>query len=87
MPTLRPNGGGTGMDDDYVDGGFALCPYRTPCCGAEHSLDQLTYEWPQGFARFAIDAMNPNIGTLSDQHKAEFEDILGTRLRIIYQHL
>ncbi|QDV59029.1 hypothetical protein [Rosistilla oblonga] len=75
------------MDDDYVDGGFTLAGYETPCCNARHSLDQLLYEWPQGFARFAIDAMNPNIGKLSNQHETEFEDILGTSLRVIYQHI
>lgn len=75
------------MDDDYVDGGFQLRKYLTPCCNVEHSLDQLIYEWPQGFARFALDAMNPNIGRLTDQHKTEFEEILGTRLRVIYQHI
>lgn len=75
------------MDDDYVDGGFRLAEYSTPCCGARHSLDQFLYEWPQGFARFAIDAMNPNIGKLSDEQEAEFEEILGAPLRVIYQHI
>ena len=75
------------MDDDYVDGGFKLRQYSTPCCNATHSLEQLVYEWPQGFARFAVDAMNPNIGKLNNQHKTEFEQILGTRLRVIYQHI
>jgi len=75
------------MDDDYVDGGFTLARYVTPCCGARHSLDHLLYEWLQGFARFAIDAMNPNIGKLTDQQQTEFEEDLGTPLRVIYQHI
>ena len=75
------------MDEDYVNGGFKLAQYPTPCCKVNYSLDQLIYEWPQGFARFALDAMNPNICELNDQYKAEFEEILGTRLRVIYQHL
>jgi hypothetical protein len=45
------------------------------------------YEWPQGFGRFALDAMNPNIGILQDRYKLEFEEILGTKLRVIYQHI
>lgn len=75
------------MDADYVDGGFTLRQYSTPCCNVTHSLDQLIYEWPQGFARFAVDALNPNIGELSDRQKSEFEEILGTRLRVIYQYI
>jgi len=75
------------MGEDYVDGGFTLRQHATPCCGARHSLDHLLYEWPQGFARFVIEAMNPKIGKLSHQQKAEFEEILGTPLHVIYQHL
>lgn len=74
------------MDEDS-DGGFKLAAYLTPCCGVPCTLNELEYDWPQGFARFALDAMNPNIGTLEDQHKQELEKILGTRLRVIYQHI
>jgi hypothetical protein len=74
------------MDEDYGDG-FKLASYATPCCATKCTLHQLSYEWPQGFGRFALDAMNPNIGKLDDRSKQEFEEILGTRLRVIYQHL
>ncbi len=30
-----------------------------PCCGAVVSLDALRYDWPVGFARFEVSAMNP----------------------------
>ena len=75
------------MDADCVDGGFTLRQYAMSCCGVGHSLDQLLYEWPQGFARFVIGAMNPKIDKLSDEQKAEFEEVLGTPLRVIYQHI
>jgi hypothetical protein len=76
------------MNTDF-DGedGFKLAPYALPCCGKHHTLHDLAYDWPQGFARFAIDVMNPNIGKLEDKDKQEFEMILGTRLRVIYQHI
>lgn len=74
------------MDEDCVDG-FTLVPYAAPCCGARSTLHELAYEWPQGFGRFAIDAMNPAIGNLEDRHLRELEEILGTKLRVIYQHL
>jgi hypothetical protein len=73
------------MDEDYGDG-FKLAKYVAPCCGAKVTLHELDYEWPQGFGRFALDAMNPNIGKLDDKYKLEFEEILGTKLRVIYQH-
>jgi len=74
------------MSDNYADG-FKLASYAMPCCKSPASLHELRYEWPQGFSRFALEAMNPNIGKLEDRFKKEFEEILGTRLRVIYQHL
>jgi hypothetical protein len=74
------------MNEDY-DEGFRLTTYSTPCCAAQFTLHDLTYEWPQGFGRFALDAMNPGIGTLDDRYRQELEEILDTKLRVIYQHL
>jgi hypothetical protein len=31
-----------------------------PCCGESVQLDTLGYDWPVGFARFEIYAMNPS---------------------------
>jgi len=73
------------LHDDYRDG-FQMDLYETPCCGARLTLHQLEYDWPMGFGRFAIRALNPRIGRLSEAHKAEFEAILGTPLRVIYVH-
>jgi hypothetical protein len=75
------------LETDAVDDGFRLDKYVTPCCGASCSLDELQYEWTQGFARFSLEAMNPDLGELQDDCKQELESILGTKLRVIYQHL
>lgn len=32
---------------------------RVPCCGAIVAIDSLRYDWPVGFARFEVSAMNP----------------------------
>ena len=75
------------MDDDHNGSGFKLAGYSIPCCGASVRLDELRYDWPQGFARFGIDAMNPDISELSTEDIQEFETLLGTPLRAIYQHI
>src|SRR5262245_2789778 len=49
------------MAEDYDDG-FRLVTYATPCCGGNHTLNDLVYERPQRFGRFAIAAMNQNYG-------------------------
>ena len=74
------------MDEDH-ENGFALSSYSTPCCGSRRTLNELTYEWPQGFGRFALEAMNANIGELDGHRRHEFEDILATKLRVIYRHI
>lgn len=63
------------MDEDQ-DTGFKLAAYATPCCGKKATLNELVYDWPQGFGRFALDAMNPEFGKLEDKHKRDLENIL-----------
>jgi len=74
------------MDKDYDDG-FKLEQYAMPCCSSQNSLHQLVYEWPQTFGRFALSAMNPKIELLDDPQTRELEEILGTRLVVINQHI
>jgi len=75
------------MNSDFSEAGFILTHRAMPCCGAECTLHDLAYEWPEGFARSGVKAMNPSIGKLSDEHRARFESILGCRVRVIYQHI
>jgi len=74
------------MNVDYGEKGFALTQHTLPCCAARHTLHELAYEWPQGFARWDLQAMNPDID-LSDVHRSRFEEILGCPVRIIYEHM
>jgi hypothetical protein len=78
------------LDDDSdhsADNGFKLLAYSVPCCNARCTLNELIYDWPQGFGRFAINAMNPNIGELQDRYVSEFEELLGTPLLVVYRHI
>ena len=72
---------------DFHEKAFILVRHNLPCCGAQHTLHELKYEWPQGFARFNLCAENPSIGKLSTKQQRQFESILGCPVRIIYQHL
>lgn len=74
-------------DQDNWDNGFDLDPLDLPCGHSAASLNALKYDFDQGFSRFILDAMNPNIGTLSADQIAQFEEILGCPIRIIYQHI
>ena len=74
------------MAEDDRDG-YQLTAFSVPCCGTVCKLNDLDYHWPQGFGRFALDAMNPGIDTLDDQDRQQLEGILETKLKVIYQHL
>lgn len=75
------------MDEDFDGKGFTLTPRAMVCCAARHTLHELKYEFPQGFARFELAAMNPNVGQLSMEQRSRFEVILNCPVRVIYQHL
>ena len=75
------------MGDDSTDSGFALQKFVLPCCRHQATLHELKYDWAQGFGRVAVSVMNPNIGALTTAQIAQLEQILGARVRVIYQHL
>lgn len=66
---------------------FPLRPLALPCCQARFTLNELTYEFPQGFAKFTVEAMNPGIPDLSAADMMEFEFVLGCKVRKILRHL
>lgn len=79
---------GQRMDDDFdLTSGFKLAFYALPCCGTQTGLNQLDYQWPQGFARYALEAMNANIGQVSAGQKAALEAALGHDLIVVYMRL
>jgi hypothetical protein len=60
---------------------------RTPCCKKSVSLNDLEYEWPQGFACWWVEAMNYDRGLLDDRETALLAKALGHDVRIVYAHI
>lgn len=59
----------------------------TPCCTMRVSLNDLDYDWPVGFARFCLDAMNPNVVDLTADQIAAIAAALGHPLRRILRRI
>lgn len=73
--------------EERFETGFANLIVTVPCCSAEVSLDDLHYDWPCGFARFELEAWNPNRGWLSADELAELSTALGFDVRQILAHI
>jgi len=54
------------------------------CCGASVSLNDLDYEWPVGFARFELEALEGR--RLVSEEISQLEQIIGCSLRQIMAH-
>ncbi|WP_162929990.1 hypothetical protein [Pseudophaeobacter sp. EL27] len=79
---------GAAMSSDYDESeGFRLSEFQLPCCSTFASLDALVYEFHQVFGRFALSAMNPNLGLLSDDTIRSFETTLACDISVVYQHI
>lgn len=64
---------------------FEQLSFKTPCCSAEVSLNDLKYSWPVGFSKFSISVMNPQ-DELDEAALEDLQIILRTALRVIWAH-
>ncbi len=53
------------------------------CCKKNTTLNDLKYEWPAGFGRFIMEAINPQWDNIHETGKKALEKILGCDLKII----
>ncbi len=75
---------GSAMNSSYKSD-FADLRVTVPCCGTRLSLNDLRYEWPAGFARFVLQALNPG-DRLTEIQVKSLEDALACSLRVIWAH-
>lgn len=74
------------MDADWHgEDGFHLHDHESPCCGTTMTLNDLIYDWPQGFARWFVGARNEGRGPLTEDEVAQLEAIAGMKLKAIAQ--
>jgi hypothetical protein len=74
------------MNDSYKTH-FSNLEVTAPCCGVRVSLNDLNYVWAAGFAKFVIEAMNPNCGDLTTEQIRQISDCLGCKVRRIWVHI
>jgi hypothetical protein len=66
---------------------FSDLATTTLCCGQSSTLNDLDYDWPQGFARWRIDIMNPGVGRLPYETEQQLADPLGHPVRLVYTRI
>ncbi len=84
--TLNHNWWINEMDRAYNKTKFTDLTISTPCCDILCSLNDLRYEWPMGFARFIIEAINP-YADIEESQIHILEQILQCKLRKIWASL
>jgi len=80
---LIPDRWWSGAMDNADKKAFKDPNVKTPCCRKETSLNDLKYDWAQGFSRFSIKILNPNVPDLAAIDHAELEGLPGCTLRRI----
>ena len=70
------------------EAGLDCLDARVPCCGAVVSLATLRFDWPVGFARFEVTAMNATRAKyeLDAEELAHAADLLGHLVTQILAH-
>ena len=93
--TVRCNSCGTVLDlawwteqvNSAYEHDFSDLTTVTPCCSKSTTLNNLDYEWPQGFARWRVEILNPGVGRLPPEAEQALSDALGHTVRVIYTHI
>lgn len=76
------------MDSQYGrEAGFHLHPVATPCCASTTTLNDLAYEWPLGFARWAATVPQPERDWLTELELGEVGQALGHPVRQTLRHV
>ncbi len=75
------------MTSDMNGDGFMLQRYSLPCCRAEWTLNELKYEGPQGFSRWALRVRDPNASDVDAGTLNELERLLGCPVTVVYRHV
>jgi len=71
------------MDRAY-ESQFEDLNFQTPC-GHQTFLNDLTYNWPAGFAKFMISIEDPE-RDLNKDTLTQLDQIFGTKMRIVKAH-
>lgn len=73
--------------DEIEDGSTERITVTMPCCSHSVPLTTLRFDWPAAFARFELSILDPGISeNLSKEQLAQFEKILGCKLRQVRAH-
>ena len=75
-----------GAMDSASNTHFADLAIVTPCCKRPTTLNDLRYDWPAGFSRFDLRALNPDIPDVPVDIHHKMETVLGCKLRRIWAH-
>ncbi len=74
------------MEEGDYQGGPGPLDVEVPCCKQTVSLTELKLDWPGAFARFQIDAMNPEIEEIPRGLLVQLATKSGQEFRAVHSH-
>ena len=74
------------MNRNFNGKEFDLKPFSTLCCNFVTNLNELIYDFPQGFSKYRLSIINPK-KNIKKNESTTLEKILGCQLNIIHYHL
>jgi hypothetical protein len=66
---------------------FTSLSVQAPCCAAMTSLNAMHYVWPAAFGRYVVEAMNPNVKSLSAIQLSQLATTLGCAVTEVAVHV
>jgi hypothetical protein len=75
------------MSEDFDGRGFSLKKYQSPCCATSVDLNELSYDWPQAFARFSCELRNPALGHFGETVLVRLRAAAGVPIRLVNRRL
>ncbi len=72
------------MDTWWEDSEKRLTAHTMPCCSNRATVDDLLYDFVQGFSLWSLECFNANKGIFVKEEQQQIEKLLDSRIRIIY---
>jgi hypothetical protein len=74
------------IEEQSQNAELEIAVIEMPCCSVTVKTTDLEFNWPAGFSKFELSALNPEIEPLNEEQISVFSKLLGCELKQIWAH-